>query len=96
MAKPTKEEIERFCVGDKSLYNEYNAGLSPDKEELDDKVNKFASEIFEQFCGKGYNPREISHYIIGSILNKESEIVLLKAAKMRRLAKNALKEGEEE
>ena len=71
----------------KTFFNEYNAFQMLDNEDaqlLVNTVDPFLKSVMKIFVDKGYNPREISHWIMLSVSGIEAETVLRNAMDMRR------------
>jgi len=59
-----------------SLYNSQSNTYNADAVFLDAEVIKFAKHRIAMLYNKGYNPREISHVIIKSVIFAEAEFML--------------------
>jgi len=64
----------------KSLLNDYWA-YTEESQELDNDLSNAIKPIFNKFIEKGFNAREISHFMMIVISAIESEIVLKKCCK---------------
>ena len=74
----------------KTLYNEYNAAVGPDAQELSALGDNFAEAIMSNYEARGYNPREVAHILIGAISTVESEHVIRNAMKLRKSLRKQL------
>ncbi len=59
----------------KSLYDK-DCRYNKDAQDADHEVTAFVNPIFERLIAAGYNPREISHILIGAIMQEEYSRVL--------------------
>jgi hypothetical protein len=72
----------------KSLFNEYNA-VSYDHP-FDKELDSILIPLFKRYVEEGYNPREISHWIICCVTAIESQHVIRNAMDKRRGKRNAI------
>jgi len=69
----------------RTIYNWYNALDIPPKCQGEfDSVNLHIEQFMKHMEDIGLNVREISHALINEITTREAEMVLIKAAKMKK------------
>jgi hypothetical protein len=67
--------MKSLYIQDEDPINKYR--YNADGQALDAETHKAISAVFEKFVEDGFSPREISHIMQGTIMERELEAIIL-------------------